>query len=58
MAAPGKHNQVGKGSGKRRRFAGVMGIRVKVRGGYVVAMRSHTHGGGRPAAAGFECGST
>jgi hypothetical protein len=53
-----KHNAVGKGSGQRRRFAGKMGVRVKIRGGYVVAMRSHSHGGGSPARSGWSCGDT
>jgi hypothetical protein len=53
-----KMNQAGKGSGKRRRFAGTMGIRKKVKGGYSVSPRSHTHGGHSPAFGGYTCGDT
>jgi hypothetical protein len=54
MAA--KNNATGKGSGQRRRFAGKTGVRTKVRGGYVVTMRAHSHGGHSPARDGYECG--
>jgi hypothetical protein len=53
-----KMNQAGKGSGKRRRFAGKMGVRVKTKGGYSVSPRSHTHGGHSSAWAGYTCGDT
>lgn len=53
-----KMNQAGKGSGKRRRYAGKTGIRVKVRGGYVVAMRSHSHGGHSTASNGWSADDT
>lgn len=45
----GKHNIVGKGSGKRRHFRGKM---VLPDG----SPRAHTHGGHSQAAAGFEMG--